>query len=253
VDVVDGTLAKHGYTVEGGYFSGTCHGSHSKPLQVERTLTDSTVKGLRKAAVRADAMIVELQAGRAHPDTVAHYLDEYRTVRDNRFQAVQIDWADANEISRIKGVAARIANLEGQARFFRSHAQDMLALAAKLHGTKLIDAQVIERAKSERQGTRAAASARKEQLYVLGKAFEKGYDAEIRKVVLAARPADGRMTDEQMDVYYGCHYPHEWTAKRRANVLAVLPQATATVAKLDAIVAEHAAMKAAVKAAKESK
>lgn len=42
-----GVIAKHGYTVEWGFFNGTCSGSHSKPLEQDKWLTEKMINHLR--------------------------------------------------------------------------------------------------------------------------------------------------------------------------------------------------------------
>lgn len=48
----DGVLSAHGYTVEsrgfGGWFSGTCHGSHNLPFQRDRKLVDLSILKARE-------------------------------------------------------------------------------------------------------------------------------------------------------------------------------------------------------------
>jgi len=44
----DGSLiAKHGYDVSFGFFNGTCNGSDNKPLEIEKTLAENTIKYLQ--------------------------------------------------------------------------------------------------------------------------------------------------------------------------------------------------------------
>lgn len=55
VDNSHNGLAKHGYTVDWGFFNGTCHGSDELPIQLDRTLADKTIASL-------DAEIDRLQS-----------------------------------------------------------------------------------------------------------------------------------------------------------------------------------------------
>ena len=43
VNNATGLLAKHGYTVDWGFFHGVCEGANHLPLQKDRSLLDSTV------------------------------------------------------------------------------------------------------------------------------------------------------------------------------------------------------------------
>lgn len=201
VDVKDGTLAKHGYTIEWRMFEGTCPGSHELPLQVSRKITDSVIASALRQA-----------------DEQQTYLDLLNTL----------------------GVPDR-ENVEGFIRHVRGFARDLGALANKLHGTALVPAEVAERAKSERKGARAAASAKRDELYQLKAAFESAL-RELQEVYLAL-PYDEtnefrRGNKAQLDVYYSHPYPSQWSAKKRAAVLAAWPgnaQVAAIVDTLDSL------------------
>jgi hypothetical protein len=61
-------LAKHGYTVEWGFFNGTCGGSDRKPLEVEKTFTETIIAQLRETvAPKADKLAADLRAGAVQP------------------------------------------------------------------------------------------------------------------------------------------------------------------------------------------
>lgn len=40
----NGVLSNHGYTVENGYFSGSCHGSHELPFEVDREVLGQVIQ-----------------------------------------------------------------------------------------------------------------------------------------------------------------------------------------------------------------
>lgn len=61
--VAKGTMAHHGYTVDNGYFNGTCGGHMHAPLQVERTVADSIVAKCRQDAERLDKRAAALKDG----------------------------------------------------------------------------------------------------------------------------------------------------------------------------------------------
>jgi len=46
VDVNHNKIAKHGYTVDFGFFNGVCTASDELPLEVEKTITERTISGL---------------------------------------------------------------------------------------------------------------------------------------------------------------------------------------------------------------
>lgn len=57
VDNKTGTLAKHGYTVEHGFFEGECPGSHNLPLEHDHTMTDNIIDDLTRQADRIQKQI----------------------------------------------------------------------------------------------------------------------------------------------------------------------------------------------------
>ena len=57
VDNKTGMLAKHGYTVEHGFFEGECPGSHNLPLESDRTMTDNIIGDLTRQADRIQKRI----------------------------------------------------------------------------------------------------------------------------------------------------------------------------------------------------
>lgn len=54
-----GVLAKHGYTVDFGYFNGTCHGSDELPFEVSKDVAEAS---LAKAAARRDELLAKADA-----------------------------------------------------------------------------------------------------------------------------------------------------------------------------------------------
>lgn len=68
--VVKGVMAKHGYTVEHGWFEGVCYGHQYAPMQVERTQTDHVVAMVRADVQRIKQEIVEYTDGTITPATV---------------------------------------------------------------------------------------------------------------------------------------------------------------------------------------
>jgi hypothetical protein len=59
--------AKHGYTVEGGYFQGVCPGSDNPTLHVARDLADKHIASARKEAAACLKAAEGLQARLIHP------------------------------------------------------------------------------------------------------------------------------------------------------------------------------------------
>jgi len=63
-----GTIAKHGYTVDWGFFNGVCQGAEALPLEYDKALTESIITQLRvTVAPRAELLAAELAAGTVEP------------------------------------------------------------------------------------------------------------------------------------------------------------------------------------------
>jgi len=260
--VVGVVLAKHGYTVDYGYFSGTCRGSDNRPVQTDRTITDDTVTGLGVYAAQRAADAEKLKAGDTHPTKIK--TGEKFNTTTRRFEPVLIDFAAGTPVQQHDAVQAAIARAESEAGHARAHAVSLKKMADELHGKPLVAIDDFRKAQDEARaakrttavvdmkaatvsGTFGSKAARKEELDKISRKFEKEYD-KIREVYLALpRDAEGRRvaTEQQTEVYYGCHYPHEFTAKRRAAVLKAFPQCADIVAELDTLVAARNAVKSA--------
>lgn len=57
-----GVLAKHGYNVQWGFFSGTCPGSGSLPYEVSIDLIDRAIESTQAAEARVEAQIAAVLA-----------------------------------------------------------------------------------------------------------------------------------------------------------------------------------------------
>ena len=65
-------LAKHGYNVEWGFFSGVCSGAHHQPLELDRSRLDWTCEQLAENAAKLEAItLADIEAARnpVEPDT----------------------------------------------------------------------------------------------------------------------------------------------------------------------------------------
>lgn len=65
--VVRGRIAKHGYTVENGWFKGACGGHRHAPIEVERAEADELVTSVQNDVARLRAHVLSLQQGEYTP------------------------------------------------------------------------------------------------------------------------------------------------------------------------------------------
>jgi len=60
VDNKSNLLAKHGYTVSWGFFNGICDGADNLPLQLSRSLVDSTIDGLLEKIATNNLLLADI-------------------------------------------------------------------------------------------------------------------------------------------------------------------------------------------------
>jgi hypothetical protein len=65
--VWQGSIAKHGYTVDWGHFNGVCQGAHALPMEQQTTLTVSIIAIATKSAERSEQLAVDLESGAIAP------------------------------------------------------------------------------------------------------------------------------------------------------------------------------------------
>jgi hypothetical protein len=243
-------LAKHGYTVEFGYFNGTCHGSGQVPIQTDRFIADQTSKGLEGYAADCESSAKRLKSGSVHPT----HINTGRTKLDPHtytHEPVYIEWAQGTPYQQRVAVERAVAEAERDARHARDHARSLREMADRLHGTALVaivDLQPTPKAPkpmvdvqtAKVHGTFASKAARKAELDKITRAFE-ACTRELQALYLAL-PLDQR-TDAKEDVYYAPMYPHQWRPEHSAAALREFPQAGVIVAKIEELVAAREAVK----------
>ena len=245
------TLAKHGYTVKFGYFSGTCRGSDRKPVQTERTLTDATIDGLGRYAVECDESAAKLTAGTIRPSRI-HTGDKLNRTTF-KYEPQYIAFAAGTPDQQRHAVELAVAGAESDARGARAHALGLKQMADRLHGTALVLIEdmpkpapaikpTVDVKNAKVTGTFPTKVARKEELDKLNRAFDKARDA-LQDIYLAL-PHDQR-TEAKTAVYYGPMQLNHWRPKHSAAALKEFPQAAAIVRTIEELVAAREAVKAA--------
>lgn len=133
-------MAKHGYAVvgrgDGGYFHGTCQGSHHANLERDRSVLDGVIQQVRNDLVGLKKDLNEVIAGRKHPKTV--WFDGFRiSVAKDRPRSARYKLTDYKELSAYHqdDVRRQIQyQIESRIRMGESFVKDMLKLAEKVHG-----------------------------------------------------------------------------------------------------------------------
>jgi hypothetical protein len=142
-----GMMAKHGYTVEHGFFEGECPGSHNLPLEADRTMTDNIIGDLTRQADRIQKQIddgIKMVTYRyVERDT---RVEKMVKLTEDNIESVYADlgkfytamsWDDAVEMYEWK--------LKKQIIFLVGHCDMMTDLIAKRHGADLYPVERIER------------------------------------------------------------------------------------------------------------
>jgi hypothetical protein len=128
--VVSGTMSKHGYTVEHGWFSGVCSGRNYAPMQVSREHTDAIVAQVRAEVPQLIAQADKVKAGEITPATIK--------IRKGG-EKMEVAYADASLSQQSQARDSMEWSLRNRARAGEQFANDMESLATKIHGTALIE------------------------------------------------------------------------------------------------------------------
>lgn len=150
LQATNGTLAKHGYTVDYGYFNGVCYGAHEQPLQVDRSVLDQRMDELEKMALADKDKVERWKAGAAHPAALSKMVDKLdangRVEFDNYRRRIKVplvrDWDAIEPRERGELFRSLIYNVESQAKQALAHVVDMRKLADEVHGQPLVEVQV---------------------------------------------------------------------------------------------------------------
>jgi hypothetical protein len=241
-------LAKHGYTVEFGYFQGTCRGSRRPPVQQDRAITDATIVGLGEYAKECDASAERFGSGAALPKRIK--TGEKLNRVTYKYEPVYIEFATGTADQQRTAIGLAIAECESDARHARAHARDLKKMADELHGTPLVlivDEPKVKVAKpvvdvkaGTVTGSFGSKAARKAELDKITRAYEKQIRA-LQDICLSI-PHDQR-SEEQSEVYYAPMYPHHWKPKHSALALKVFPQAAGIMVAIEELVAAREVVK----------
>jgi len=129
-----GVIAKHGYTVDYGFFNGTCGGSDFLPLQKDREELDLQVKAWERIANKqlettiSDIKSVPVQ-GRQN--------GVWKTVLMTESEYVEAHLAQHYAPNFERAAKIQLANIHSRAQGLLDHSADMKALADKILGTEL--------------------------------------------------------------------------------------------------------------------
>lgn len=128
-----GTMAKHGYTVKGGWFIGGCSGHNYGPMQEDISVTRDIVATVRADVARLLEYAADLKSGKAHPPTckTSHAPD-----------AQPVAFAEAPAWAQRDAISSAIYATENRARAGEHFASDLETLANAVHGQPLREEKI---------------------------------------------------------------------------------------------------------------
>lgn len=130
-----GFMAKHGYTVDNGWFKGICSGQHFQPMQNNRVVTDSIISQVRADCSELLATVRAYKDGKAHPARITK--TSYKRGEDSTMA-----WEDAAEWQQVSGLRTAIMQLEGRARRGLGFADTLETLVNEVNGKPLYEVEV---------------------------------------------------------------------------------------------------------------
>lgn len=133
VHAASGYVAKHGYTVNYGFFNGVCPGHRYLPLEKDRSAADRSANAMDHMAVRLLRQAKRLKEGKTTPTLVrvGHGID-----------AKTVEFAEAPRGDQDQAIKAAIWNAERQAHELPRMAQQLRELANRVFGQPLLIVKV---------------------------------------------------------------------------------------------------------------
>lgn len=132
--IVNGRMAKHGYTVECGWFQGVCAGKNFVPMQVSREHTDKLVAQVRKEVIDMISKADRVASGSVKPTTITRNINGRNSLGGKE----TIQFADATEREQKQAIESLEWDLRRSAQMGTDYANMMVAIADEFHGKELV-------------------------------------------------------------------------------------------------------------------
>lgn len=142
-----GRLAKHGYTVEYGYFNGECSGGGELPLEKDHTVTDSIRETLAGMAKSNDETADSLESGATDPKWTKTKWE------GGRSKTYEVPKESLTTYERTVLRDSEVGKHRRMAEGLRDHAKMLAALTKAVHGKPLIPVTKAE-LEAEAEGPR---------------------------------------------------------------------------------------------------
>jgi hypothetical protein len=128
--VRSGQVALHGYEVQDGFFNGTCAGSRHAPVEVEKTFTETVIKGCLEQAAQKDEVYKQIETGERNP------------VSGRNLRCQMVSWDELSPAEQTHARTATLYKLKQAAKFFNDHAKFLTELIAECHEKELTTVSV---------------------------------------------------------------------------------------------------------------
>lgn len=151
IQAVNGRVAHHGYTVQWGFFNGTCGGHIHPPIEADRKALDGLVQQLRKEAAEKNEFADRLEAGTLRLKTIKRRAYD-NTVRQWIETQVPVEQADGYEVK--SATEGAVFHNRRMARDMLRHADYLLKLADEFHGKPLIQVERPKKPEPIQRGER---------------------------------------------------------------------------------------------------
>lgn len=127
--VVDGFVAKHGYTVEMGFFNGVCTGHRYAPMQISVDHTESVIAMCKEEAVKSEQASKDIESGKKSPSIITKGYGRNK---------IEIPFAEGTPREQSEARDQMFWNLSNQARAYANHAANMEKLVVEYFGKDLM-------------------------------------------------------------------------------------------------------------------
>lgn len=129
-----GTMSKHGYTVDHGWFNGVCQGEHHRSIEEDRSVTDKVIAQVKADVAKMQEDVDALKAGHKVPETAKMY-------RGIPGKEVEVPFHEASEYEQLREVEMMVWNLQGRIRAGNDYVTFMQKIAGEFHGKPLVEVE----------------------------------------------------------------------------------------------------------------
>lgn len=140
---VNGTMSKHGYTVQNGWFQGVCHGHNFAPIEIDRTEADETIARVSRDVSVLESDLGKMREGKIVPKTIKTTRGEWI---NNKFVNLEIPFSEGDVYQQRSAVETMIFQTEHRIRAGKGFIRDFGALVDKYHGQPLVEVKKPEAA-----------------------------------------------------------------------------------------------------------